>query len=154
MTNDSLIEKICSISLCGHYKFGDRILPLDAHAILSVVQDNMGQHKEICSNGIGSIKECAVCSEISVAELNQYWLDAQRDDLFDIIVPSDVRRLLGEISRLRLREPVSKQVSLAKCKWELSKVFVPDGIWNIEEGMKMERAVKAVLDAAGVFYVE
>ncbi len=52
---------------------------------------------------------------------------------------------------LRANMPVS--VSLAKCKWELSKVFVPNGIWNIEEGMKMERAAKAVLDAAGVPYV-
>lgn len=54
----------------------------------------------------------------------------------------------------RAAEPVSgSPVSLAKCKWELSKVFVPDGIWNIEEGMKMERAAKAMLDAAGVKYV-
>jgi hypothetical protein len=52
-------------------------------------------------------------------------------------------------------KPVSGSlVSLAKCKWELSKVFVPNGIWNIDEGMKMERAAKAVLDTAGVKYVD
>lgn len=50
-------------------------------------------------------------SEISVTELNQFWMDAQRDDLFEVIVPSDVRRLLAEISRLRQREPVSSEVS-------------------------------------------
>lgn len=38
---------------------------------------------------------------ISDSELDQFELDARRDDLFDVIVPSDVRRLIAEIRRLR-----------------------------------------------------
>jgi hypothetical protein len=41
---------------------------------------------------------------ISQGELYQFELDARRDDLFDIIVPSDVRRMISEIARLRSLE--------------------------------------------------
>lgn len=54
----------------------------------------------------------------------------------------DALQSLTALEAQLAREPVS----LAKCKWEISKVLVPGGVWNIEEGMKMERAVIAVLD--------
>lgn len=46
---------------------------------------------------------------------------------------------------LRTTEPVS--VSLEKCKQAVGKVFIPDDIWNIEEGRKLEQAAKAVLES-------
>ncbi len=47
----------------------------------------------------------------------------------------------------------SKPVSVKECTKAVASVFVPDGIYNIEEGWKMEKAAKAVLEAAGVRYV-
>jgi hypothetical protein len=43
-------------------------------------------------------------------------------------------------------------VSLEKCKQAVGRVFVPDGVWNIEEGFKLEMAAKAVLETIGVKY--
>ncbi len=68
----SLIEKLSTIGLHGHYKPGNRILPIDAHAILNVVVDhfaevgNMVEPSEIRDNKLPLDVDVAeiVCSKI------------------------------------------------------------------------------------------
>ncbi len=160
MTNDSLIDSLRTA--CFRIE-GELVLRFD---VAKKIITAMGEWHSADSSLEGTAKSIPCESEApaNTSEIcytirrddSGYAAAIERDGYTVLQLQSGTARNEEEIENLvsvlnlRTTEPVS--VSLAKCKWEISKVFVPDGIWNIEEGMKMERAAKAVLDAAGVKY--
>jgi len=55
------------------------------------------------------IKQTEGLSFLNEGELAQFQIDARRDDIFSIIVPSDVRRMIAEIYRLREPPPTMRE---------------------------------------------
>jgi hypothetical protein len=76
-----------------------------------------------------------------------------------ITVPQTVAMCVPTVNGVRFlpvehTEAAKEPVSLERCKIAAGRALIPDCVWNIEEGFKIERIAKAVLTAAGVKYKE